>query len=246
MTASQSGNSSYAAALGDPYRHGFPGLADPYSIKHLGQLWRGDSNHHTELLRLGQQRVVERTDHRARSTTYISTSTIGSYPTTCTGAVAANYSISYVAGANTVINADFTIASSGSTDQTILPGGSATFTYSFTPASGSTLSVPATLTVTGLPSGATATLTGTGWTQLTGTSWQHPANTAPGTMALTITAPSATANLRNDSGFGHGMAPLALGLLLLPLAGRLRRAGKRLNRCAMLLLLAVGASPQLY
>jgi FtsP/CotA-like multicopper oxidase with cupredoxin domain len=46
------------------------------------------------------------------STTATSTSPVGTYPSTCTGAVAANYAISYVAGTVTVTGAPLTITAS--------------------------------------------------------------------------------------------------------------------------------------
>jgi hypothetical protein len=137
---------------------------------------------------------------------------------------------------------DFTITSSGSTAQTILPGGAGTYTYNVTLTSGVTLPVATTVTLAGLPTGATATLTGTGWTQLTGNSWQLPANTTISAVTLTITAPSTTASNRNDSGIGRSMTPTTLGLLLIPFAGCLRRTGKRLGRRGMLLFLLIASA----
>jgi hypothetical protein len=140
---------------------------------------------------------------------------------------------------------DVSISSTGIGSQTILPGGSASFTFALTPSSGSSLPLPATISVAGLPSGAIATLTGTGWTTVTSTSWLLPANTATGAATLTITAPAGTANLRNEPGrrpgVGSTVAPFALCLLLLPWAGRLRRTALRMRPYGMLVLLfAIG------
>ena len=165
----------------------------------------------------------------------------GSHSITATYGGDTNDSTSVTGGSLSETVLDFTITSSGNTTQVVMPGAAATYTDDITLTSGVTLPVAATVTLTGLPSGATATLTGTGWTQLSSDSWQLPANTPVGTVTLSITAPGTTASNRSDSGFGRGIAPIALGLLLLPFAGRLRRAGKRLgHRGVLLLFLAAG------
>jgi CSLREA domain-containing protein len=131
---------------------------------------------------------------------------------------------------------DYTITSTGSTTKTVMPGQSASFTYTVAPSPNTTLPAAAVLTVTGLPTGSTATLSGSAWTQLTHTSWQLSANTAPGTLTLTIATPDATASNSKGSCFSRRMAPLALSLLPFFFAGCLRRAGKRLGHYGMLLL----------
>jgi hypothetical protein len=174
----------------------------------------------------------------AYSTTSLAT---GTHSITATYSGDTNDSASATSSALSETVVDFTIANSGSTSQTVMPGAAATYTYNFGISSGATLPVAATVTLSGLPSGATATLTGAGWTQLSSDIWQLPANTPVGTVTLSITTPGTTASNQTDSGFGRGMAPIALGLLLLPFAGRLRRAGKRLgHRGALLLLLVAG------
>jgi hypothetical protein len=130
--------------------------------------------------------------------------------------------------------------------QTVIPGGSATYTISLAPTTGTALPTAAILTVTGLPIGATATLTPSTWTPLTAFSWQLPANTALSGVSLTFDTPLQTTSARNPAGpdgFTRKLPPLLLGLLLLPFAGKLRRAGKRLgSTICLLLLLAAGAA----
>jgi hypothetical protein len=174
--------------------------------------------------------------------TYYATSlTTGTHSITAMYGGDTNDSTSVTGGSLSETVLDFTLTNSGSTTQVVMPGAAATYTYNFGVSSGATLPVAATVTLTGLPSGATATLTGTGWTQLSSDSWQLPANTPVGTVTLSITAPGTTASNQRDSGFGRGIAPIALGLFLLPFAGRLRRAGKRLgHRGVLLLFLAAG------
>jgi hypothetical protein len=175
------------------------------------------------------------------ATYYASSLTTGAHSITATYSGDTNDSASATSGTLSETVVDFTITSSGSTTQVVMPGAAGTYTYNLTLTSGATLPVAATVTLSGLPSGATATLTGAGWTQLSNDSWQLPANIPVGTVTLSITAPSTTASNRKDSGFGRGMAPIALGLLLLPFAGRLRRTGKRLgNRGVLQLFLAAG------
>jgi hypothetical protein len=109
---------------------------------------------------------------------------------------------------------DFTIGASSSTSATASPGGQATYGLAITPPSGQVLVAPITLTVTGLPTGATATFS--------------PASIAAGAGAtnvtLTVQLPSGTAKTEPTMGlFGRGI-PVALGLVLLPFLNRRRRA----------------------
>jgi hypothetical protein len=132
------------------------------------------------------------------------------------------------------------VGSGAVTSQSVEPGGAVEFTLGITPSIGQTLPVPVTLTVTGMPVGATATVTPSTWSQLTGTSWSLPANTLLNTITLTVQVPSTTAKA---GGLGRTLAPVSLALLLLPFAGRMRRAGKRMGRMiSLLLLLMIGAT----
>jgi hypothetical protein len=146
---------------------------------------------------------------------------------------------------------DFAVnaASSGSdAAQTVLPGGSATYTIALAPTAGTAFPTPATLTVTGLPTGATAALTPSSWTPLTGLalSWQLPANTTLSDVSLTFDIPLQTASAHSvtaPNAFSRTLPPLLLSLLLLPFAGKLRRAGKRMrNTILLLVLLTAGAA----
>jgi hypothetical protein len=150
----------------------------------------------------------------------------------------------------TVENADFTVvgtaaSSSGGTgsSQTATSGGSAAYTISIAPASGATFDVPVTLSVSGMPEGATAAITPTAWAQQTSTTWSLPANTALNNIKLSIQLPSELAH-RSEPSQPMRKLPLLLSILLLPLAGRMRRAGKRLGRmgCWLLLLAATATA----
>jgi hypothetical protein len=110
------------------------------------------------------------------TTTYTATSAAGSYPTSCFGAVAANYNISYIAGAVTVSQASTTITwatpaaitygtglSSAQLNAAAISNGSTiTGTWSYEPAAGAILPAGTqTLTVIFTPSlGNYATATG--------------------------------------------------------------------------------------
>ncbi|RSL14962.1 sugar lactone lactonase YvrE [Edaphobacter aggregans] len=101
-------------------------------------------------------------------------------------------------------SADFTVAATGNTTQTILYGASATFTFAIQPTGSTTLSSPITLAATGFPNLATASFNPT---------YLLPGLSTPNTVILTITTPKATT-------LNHTSAPqtTAFALLLLPVA----------------------------
>jgi sugar lactone lactonase YvrE len=102
----------------------------------------------------------------------------------------------------------------GSTSATVSPGGQASYGLSVTPPStGGAI----TFSVTGLPPGATATFSPS----------TIPAGSGPTNVTLTVTVPSSAAALDTDNPFHRGALPAALGLVLLPFAGRLRRTSRR-------------------
>jgi hypothetical protein len=146
--------------------------------------------------------------------------------------------------AQTIIDFAVSASTSGSgASQTVTPGGLATFTFGIAPTSGATLPAAATLTVTGLPAGATATLTPSTWTQLSSTSWQLPANTTLANFSLAFSVPSQTARLNQTGLPARKLPPMLWGILLLPLAAKLRRAARKLSRTiSVLLLLAAGVA----
>jgi hypothetical protein len=132
---------------------------------------------------------------------------------------------------------DYAVSAVNGSTKTVVPGGSAAFTVDVAPTQGSTLPAAATLTVTGLPGGAKATLTATSWTQLTGISWQLPANTAMGDVSLTFETQAQTAGTSAPDAPRRTIPPVVWSVLLLPFARRLRRIGKRMSRKVLLMLL---------
>ncbi len=127
------------------------------------------------------------------------------------------------------------------TTQTTAPGGTATYPLSIVPTAGIIFPAPITLTITGMPAGATAAITPSLWTQVTNTLWSFPAQTPLGPLSLAIQLPSAVAHLDPPSRSGRNLPAMVFALLLLPFAGRLRALRKRLSGTISLLLLAVAA-----
>jgi hypothetical protein len=132
---------------------------------------------------------------------------------------------------------------SGDSSQTITAGGSAAYPLAIAPNSGTSFPVAVTLTVSGLPSTATASITPSAWALSSNNpwTWTLPANTPlTGNSQLTIQIPQTLAQKgAAGSNLALRLAPLSLALLLLPFAGGMRRAGKRLRRAAFALLLAI-------
>jgi hypothetical protein len=139
-----------------------------------------------------------------------------------------NNQASQTTTALTEVVEDFSITGTNSSN-TVEPGLAANFTFTVSPVSPAT-TFPAAITfaVTGLPTGATATFSPASINSGAGTT----------TVTLTVITPITTLS-RNPSPAAQGARwPLvALALLLLPLAGRFRRAGRRLSRMLSLLLL---------
>jgi len=176
--------------------------------------------------------------------------TIAGSTVTLTGAGTVVLSASQVASGNyvaTTATANFTVAAgftlssgsgtgSSSGTATVAPGAAATFTITLSPRGAATYPNALTLSATGLPPGATAIFSPA----------TIPAGSAAAPVTLTIqTSNSQTA--RNEKLFSGGpLAPVALGFLLLPLAGiktvrrRLRQI-PRLTVALTVMVLSLGA-----
>ena len=129
------------------------------------------------------------------------------------------------------ITENFTIGlgNGGSTTVTATPGGQAVYTFTVTPPAGNAFAGPITFTVTGLPTGATATFSPA----------SVPAGAGATTVTMTVSVP-ATAELQPPpKPFGGGPLPIALGWILLPFGARLRKARRRLSRMACLVVLVL-------
>jgi hypothetical protein len=110
--------------------------------------------------------------------------------------------------------------------------GFASSSLMLTPAMGTTLTHPITLTTTGLPSGATASFSPAATLTL--------GNAATAVTLSIQTATSQTAHNEQPI-LGHSFAPVSLGFLLLPLLG-FKAARRRLRQSLPLMLLVVGLS----
>jgi hypothetical protein len=98
-------------------------------------------------------------------------------------------------------------------------GSAATFNISLTPAYGADVFTSAvSLSVSGAPTGASYSFSPA----------SVPAGSGAAAVTLTVQLPQSTAALRPANGLRE-LAPLSLALILLPFAGRPRRAGTRLG-----------------
>ncbi len=136
---------------------------------------------------------------------------------------------------------DFSIAAGATTTATIKSGSSATYTFTLNPlAPATTFPSALTLSASGGPAGSTYTLSPTTITSGAG----------PTPVTLTVAAPSlsnSTIKAPARSGPPRSL-PLVLAALLMPLAARLRRAGKRIREIAplwSLLAIGIAAAPDL-
>lgn len=123
---------------------------------------------------------------------------------------------------------DYTIAASnGISSVTVKPSSIAVYSLVITPVGGANLPGPVSLSVAGLPLGATSSL--------------NPATVAANSTATMVTLqiklPGQLADGRQPSSLPGGVLPVALGLLLLPLTSRLRNARSALYRVAVVALL---------
>jgi hypothetical protein len=176
--------------------------------------------------------------------TAIGTATVsgGSATLTTTALAAGNQSITVVysgdanygpatSGAITETVQDFTLAfATGNGTVSADPGGQATYSLVVTPVNGTLLPGAVTLTASNLPLGMTASFSPATIT----------AGSAATTVTMTITLPGKAANERPRSPFGGGALPVALSVILLPIAGRMRKARARLAR--LMVLLVIGAA----
>ena len=138
-------------------------------------------------------------------------------------AASGNYAPATATISFTVAAQTFTLASSSGSSATTTAGGTANYTLTLTPGSGTTFPNAITFGATGLPTGATATFSPA----------TLPAGSGVTSVTLTIQTSSQSARNERPSP-GMPLAPLELGLLLLPLAG-MKSARKRLRQTPFLL-----------
>jgi hypothetical protein len=151
-----------------------------------------------------------------------------------------------VALTQSVMDISLSDPSAGDSSQTVTPGGNAIYSLAIAPSSGTTFPVAVTLTVSGLPTTTTASLAPAAWALSSNNpwTWTLPANTPlTGNSQLTIQLSQSLAQTQPNGAAGGNLAsrlaPFSLALLILPFAGRMRRASKRLRRAAFVLLLLI-------
>jgi Big-like domain-containing protein len=123
---------------------------------------------------------------------------------------------------------DFTLTVSGPSGVNVPGGGTATYTLIVTPVGGATLPAAVSLSASGIPLDATATFSPA----------TVAANSAATSVTLTLKMPGSAALERPHGLFGNSGAPVVLGLVLLPFAGRWRKLRRGWR---VLALLAVSA-----
>jgi hypothetical protein len=163
---------------------------------------------------------------------------VGTVVLSASQAASGNYAAA-TATTNFTVAAGFALTSgTGSTSgtATVAPGAAATFTLTLSPRGSATYPDAVTFTASGLPSGATATFS--------------PATIPAGGAATSVTLTIQTSNSQtahNEKLFSGGpLAPVALGFLLLPLAGmksvrRRLRQMPRLTAALAIMILSLGS-----
>ena len=173
---------------------------------------------------LGTPQPISATGSASITTTTLA---VGTHSITASYSGDANFAASTSAAlAQSVQDFNFTINPSSPPTQTVLPGQPATFNFVVQPIAAN-FSYPVVLSATGLPPGASVTFT-PGTITL---------GTSPTSFQMTIQTASTMASLRKTSAF-TGTA--ALALLLLPLAGSLRRGSRRIRPFGLGCLLLLG------
>ncbi len=121
---------------------------------------------------------------------------------------------------------DFTLAfaNAGSGSAIVPAGGQAVYTLVITPVGGATLPATVSLTTVETPLGAMASFSPA----------TVAASSGPTTVTLQMKLPASAALKQPRSPFGAGVLPVALGLILLPFAGRMRKGRAHLTRLAVL------------
>ena len=119
---------------------------------------------------------------------------------------------------------DFTLGSSNGgsvSPATASPGGMATYLLAVDPPAGTTFPAAVTFSVSGLPTGATATFSPT----------MLPANSGPTNVTMTVALSSQVAAKHpRPKPFDREQVPMALGLIMLPFVVRLRKDARRSKR----------------
>ena len=133
----------------------------------------------------------------------------------------------------------------GVNSQTVSSNGTALYTLLIAPSSGTTFPSTLTLSISGLPPGAAAAVAPSSWVRSNSPSntWTLPANTAIGsnTAVYILMSRLSSSMAPGGSTLASRLAPLALGMVLLPFAGRMRRVAKPGRRVIASVLLVIAS-----
>jgi hypothetical protein len=123
-----------------------------------------------------------------------------------------------------VLDFNLTLGTTTSSNQTVVPGGVATYIFNLLPLGGS-FTLPVTLSATGLPPGATVTFAPQ--------AVMLGASPASSTMAIQTAAAGASLHRNGPFSTGYRNGTIALGLLLLPFSRSLRRKVRGMRLLAL-------------
>jgi hypothetical protein len=157
--------------------------------------------------------------------------TTGTHTITAVYSGDSNFATSTSAPVTNIVQ-DFTNTNSGKGSQSVMPGGSTSYTFTLAPVGATTFMDDVNLTVTGLPEGTNVTFS--------------PANVSAGSASASVTMNVTTSSSLSASKDQHPLwphrdAPIALGVLGLMGLGTLRKYRRKMPRMLVLLLLLAGS-----
>ena len=208
---------------GERRLHRQPGPAQHHRLQPGHDLWRGGTGRHPYLLGLvNGDMAASLTTPPSCSTTATSSSPVGSYPSTCSGAVDANYAINYTAGSASIGPAPLSITASSPamTYGGAVPAITPIYSGLVAGDTAASLPTPPTCSTTATSSSPPGTYPSTcsGAVDANYDISYNPGSVSVGTTVLTITATSATmayggavpAITALYGGFANGDSPASL------------------------------------
>jgi len=160
----------------------------------------------------------------ASSASLSTTLTGGAHTITAVYAGSAGFTSTSAVLTQSVLDFNLTLGTTTSSNQTVVPGGVATYIFNLLPQGGS-FTLPVTLSATGLPPGATVTFAPQ--------AVMLGASPASSTMAIQTAAAGAALHRNGPFSTGYRSGTIALGLLLLPFSRSLRRKVRGIRPLAL-------------